>query len=255
MSDYLKDDIFVILCPARSGSTMLVHLLRSHPDIWCNGEIFLHNGKIGALVGNYHQKMLKNPVLRQSLEEDRKDLSKFIYKYAFDSQGRKVAGFKFKHDEFYLSDFVDISQFILRDKDIKIVYLVRENLLKRYLSWYVANYITKITLVADERQRPKVSQVHLDPLECLKDFKKVLDWQESIKQKLDRHRMLEITYEELISKPKDSHQDLCEFLGVSDRRLYTETKKIVQTHVSNVIENYHELKEYFQNTQFASFFE
>jgi len=30
---------FIILCAARTGSTMLRHLLNSHPDACCHGEV------------------------------------------------------------------------------------------------------------------------------------------------------------------------------------------------------------------------
>jgi len=43
-----RDNIYMITCPARSGSTMLVHLLRSHPDIISHDEVFASAGILGG---------------------------------------------------------------------------------------------------------------------------------------------------------------------------------------------------------------
>src|SRR5215813_14269635 len=40
---------FIILCAARTGSTMLRHMLNSHPDVRCHGEVMTGRG-LDALV-------------------------------------------------------------------------------------------------------------------------------------------------------------------------------------------------------------
>ncbi len=234
---------------------MLVHLLRSHPEIWCNGEIFLNGGKVGALIGTYRQKSLKDERIWPLLEKEQKNVEKFIYKYAFDNQGKKVAGFKFKHDEFYLKKFSSVKKVILDDPDIKILYLSRKNLLERYFSWYMVNHITNITLVREGDDCPVTKPVRLDPKECEADFKKVFDWEQATRRDLAGHRLLDIVYEDLVINPEDNYRKICEFLGVSYRPMSTPTKKIVEKDVSQLIGNYNELKTYFRGTVYARFFD
>src|SRR5207249_6431079 len=51
---------FMITCPARSGSSMLVHLLRSHPEICAHDEVFSPD-KVRGLSGKYLQKSREDP--------------------------------------------------------------------------------------------------------------------------------------------------------------------------------------------------
>ena len=50
-----RDNGFMITCPARSGSSMLVHLLRSHPEICAHDEVFSPD-KVRGLSGKYLQR-------------------------------------------------------------------------------------------------------------------------------------------------------------------------------------------------------
>src|SRR5947199_9756333 len=98
MSSY-RDNIYMITCPARTGSTVLVHLLRSHPEICSHDEIF-STGKSGGITGTYLIKRRADPesIDRLSAERD-PDPIKFLYEIALDLQGKKAACFKRKHDE------------------------------------------------------------------------------------------------------------------------------------------------------------
>jgi hypothetical protein len=84
----------MITCAARTGSTMLVQLLRSHPDICSHGEIF-SPGKIRGLSRRHVRSEF---IDRLSAERDR-DPIKFLYKITLDLQGKKALFFKLKHDE------------------------------------------------------------------------------------------------------------------------------------------------------------
>src|SRR5438270_11690896 len=95
-----RDNIYMITCPARTGSTMLVHLLRSHPEICSHDEVFSSTGTIGGMTGTYLIKCRVEADFVQylSAEKDR-DPIKFLYKIVLDLQGKKAFGFKLKHYE------------------------------------------------------------------------------------------------------------------------------------------------------------
>lgn len=48
------DTKFIISCAARTGSTMLVHLLRANTNILCHGEVY-GGETLGSLWGKYRQ--------------------------------------------------------------------------------------------------------------------------------------------------------------------------------------------------------
>ena len=79
---------------------MLVHLLRSHPDICSHDEVFATAGILGGMTGTYLIKRREEPDFaeRMAAIKDREPI-KFLYKIVLDLQGKKAACFKLKHDE------------------------------------------------------------------------------------------------------------------------------------------------------------
>ncbi len=67
-----------------------------------------------------------------------RDPIKFLYKIVLDLQGKKAVCFKLKHDELIRPGYKALRDEIVSDRDFRIIHLRRENLLRRYLSWYIA---------------------------------------------------------------------------------------------------------------------
>src|SRR5690606_41108644 len=85
---YLRENKFLISCPARSGSTMLLHLLRSNPQVMCHGEVFGRDG-LGHIAGEYDAKRRDDDEVGARLQEYReRDPAAFLYDIVFDPQGR-----------------------------------------------------------------------------------------------------------------------------------------------------------------------
>jgi len=96
---------YMITCPARTGSTMLVQLLRSHPEICSHGEVFTPH-RITGITGIYAQERREEPDFLERLAVERNDDPiKFLYKIVLDPQGKKAVGFKLKHDELVLPEY------------------------------------------------------------------------------------------------------------------------------------------------------
>src|SRR5438876_6059739 len=175
MSSY-RDNIYVITCPATAGSTMLVHLLRSHPEICSHDEVFSAPGTLGGMTGTYLMKCRAEPDFASYLaaEKDR-DPIKFLYKVVLDLQGKKAVCFKLKHDELVRPGYKVFRDEIINDRDFRIIHLRRENLLRRYLSWYIANNVTRVTLAIHGQTVPELQPVVLKPRKIQKDFETILD--------------------------------------------------------------------------------
>src|SRR6266478_1411251 len=115
--DSYRDNIYMITCAARTGSTMLVRLLRSHPEI-CSHDEILTSDTTGGITGTYLTKWGEEPdfIERLSAERDR-DPIKFLYKIVLDLQGKKAVCFKLKHDELVLPEYKALRDEIAADFD------------------------------------------------------------------------------------------------------------------------------------------
>ena len=124
---HLRNDAYMICCPARSGSTLLVHLLRSHPGILSHGEIM--GKRITGLSGPLGTQFGKDPDVMKTLEGIRHARPEtYLYSYILHPHGHKAVGFKLKYEELGSRSYTRILDFVRADKDIKILFLDRENL-------------------------------------------------------------------------------------------------------------------------------
>ena len=254
--DSYRDNIYMITCAARTGSAMLVYLLRSHPEICSHGEIFSLD-KIRGLSGTYLSKRHARPefIDRLSAERDR-DPIKFLYKIALDLQGKKPVCSKLKHDELILPEYKVLRDEIVNDRDFRIIHLRRENLLRRYLSHYIVNYVTHVTMAIHGQVIPEVPRVELDPHECQKDFEAVRGRELEFVELFAQHPSFSISYEEMVARDaKKKIRALLDFMGVSRRKLTTTTRRLGCHDLRQVIANFEELRAYFSGTPYSKFFD
>lgn len=252
----LRNDIFMITCAARTGSTLLVNLLRSHPDIMCYGELYGIPTPTG-IAGRYKQMVQGDPQCLAEIRAYRdSDHQRFLYKIAFDSQDRKLAGFKFKYDELDLRVYSTVARQIKADTDIKIVHLLRRNLLSRYLSHHVAQHVTGITLRVQGQDSADVPPVILDPKKCKRDFDKAVSQQKKYADFFSRHQVFTLCYEDLLEEPTrtDVLGKLLDFLEVPTFPLSTVTRKLAQKPIEQAIANYSDLRKYFSGSHYAYLF-
>ncbi len=234
---------------------MLVQLLRSHPDICSHSEV-LSGNKITGVTGTYCRKSREQPDFLDRLTTERdRDPVKFLYKIVLDLQGKKVVGFKLKHDELVLPQYSRLRDEIVNDLDFRIIHLWRRNLLRRYLSWYVANNVTHVTLAVEGDAIPDMQPVRLDPRECQQNFETTQKREEEFRQLFARHPNFSIAYEEIVTGEPGKLASLLDFLGVSQQKLTTTTKKLGTDSLRSSIANFDELRSYFAGSPFAGFFE
>ena len=233
---------------------MLVHLLRSHPDICSHCEVFSPK-KITGITGTYLRKSREQPDLIARMTEDRdRDPIKFLYKIVLDLQGKSMAGFKLKHDELVLPEYKTLRDEIVNDLDFRIIHLRRENLLSRFLSHFITNHVTHVTMAVQGQPVPEVPPVRLDPQRCQRDFEAVRQREAEFAELFSKHRNFSISYEEIVAREPAQMVALQNFLGVSHRELTTTTRKLGKNNLRSAIENFDELQDHFAGTDFAGFF-
>lgn len=252
---YLRDNAYLIACPPRCGSTMLVTLLRSHPQILSYGEVF-GNRVINGLTGHYETLVAKDPSAIDRLLEIRTQAPvHFLYKYVLDARGRDVVGFKFKYDEMLLEEYADLVEAVRRDTDIKVIFLWRENLLARHLSHAVVGKVTGVTMLKTTDQDLHIPPIHIDVGGLLADIERQRQRRARFERLFSAHRSLNLSYEALLSNPAMEHKRLTEFLGLSEHPLSAGTKKNIRLPLREAIANFDEIRAVLRGTDLESFCE
>ena len=231
---------FIILAHYRTGSTLLADLLRYHPEIFIDGEVFY------PFATSYFKKVLFPHIY----------LSQQASKYPC-----QFYGFDLKIDQLIvsLSRFHQTPiKFInnLYKNDWKIIYLQRNNLLPKAISNLIANTRKKWH---DTPQEPLAKEpVYID---CQKLIE-YLQWDEKmlIKEQriIDKLPYLQLTYETHLLNP-DRHQQtldkVFEYLGTYSVPVQTKMKKVSTHNLANDIKNYQEVVDFIQPTKYHHFLE
>jgi LPS sulfotransferase NodH len=232
---YLRNNKFIVSCAARTGSTMLVHLLRSNPAILCHGEVF-DTDSIGHLVAHYARLRRADPYADAQLFAYRSAHPEaFLYDIVFDLQGsgRRVVGFKFKTDEAFDPAFADVAEVIRRDVDIKVIHLRRRNLLDQYVSHQVVLNQTGVTLLQND-DVPEVSPFTVDVEHLLAYVRDVIDREQRALDVYSGHRGFGVDYEDLVAGIPEVCERMQAFLDVKPVAMTTPTKKILQDNLALV---------------------
>lgn len=218
---------------------MLVHLLRSHPNIVCHGEVFALNA-LGHIHGKYAQMRRQDPKAEtELLALAQKDPKSFLTEVVFDPQDHKAVGFKYKTDEAFNRKLSHIRDLIAADPDVKIIYLVRRNILDQYISHHVVLKKTGITLLKEQEDRPEIKPFAINIRKCIKYANDVMSRHHDITEHYNNHKNITVFYEDLVAKNETTFDNLQDFLGVERTNLSTPTKKIIESS-KNLVTNYEE---------------
>lgn len=223
---------FVILAQPRTGSQLLTDLLNSHPDIFCDGEIFWRE-HINRLL--WPQLFLRG-----------RSVSNREKTYGF---SLKIAHLPQHH--------LDPQNFLdgLHQGGWKFIYLTRENLLRQAISWSIAMHRNKWSDTKETHQK----------------FKVVLDTETILQQinlrereRLEEQRILQempylaLTYEEGLLRA-EQHQNaldkVFDYLGLNSVPVKTRLFRTTSDEMTNFISNYDEVVHFISQTKYARFLE
>lgn len=214
--DYRK---FVIVSDARTGSTLLMALLNNHPEIIAGGEIF---------------KQLKNCSCKE------------IWVDFFRKRPRqtKWLGFKLFYDHPWNSKDKEVWNFIENDKEIVVIHLIRENILRSYVSKQIG---LKTKLWTENVHRPHAIKtedktVQIDPVKCLANLKEIENLRVQTAQRFSDHKIIPVTYEELNRDKNKVMNRIFKELNVEGRKIMTTMKKQNPEKLEDLVTNYDILK-------------
>jgi LPS sulfotransferase NodH len=250
---------FIILSAARTGSTLLRHLLGSHPSVFAGGEVFnvdentrrampwcAHDHERAAINSDANLLRLRDTAPEQFIEQ----LVSVTHDW-----GYPVVGFKW---HYWLPDTGEpLARHLTADSGIRIIHLKRRNLLRQFLSYQRAASTNVWARVRGESAQPPPS-LNLPPHKVLSHIAEIEAKSREYDECLRGHQILELFYEDLAKDPQAVGTRALEFLGVkSSQELKVLTEKTGVDPLRSAIDNYDELKAEFQLAfdRWSSFFE
>jgi len=228
--DYSK---FIIVSHARSGSNLLLNSLNSHPNLTAEHEIFAaHNRNIGE---NF----------QPTLDNLYKERSTNIY-----AVGCKIFYYHLNDDEW---------QQMSEIPNLKVIHLKRKNRLSMIVSMKVAFKTSQWGITKEsERIDADKKQVYLDYDFLNNSFENIKAWEENTEELFQQSQITNIFYEDLTSQYGETMNGLFDFLEV-DRipaeEITSKHKKQNPEPLSQLIQNFNELKIKFTNTPWEHYFD
>lgn len=219
---------FVILCLGRTGSTHLVALLDSHPDIRCFGELFPHER--GTLDEEYA------PFWRDDALEYVAELTGPVTEPA--------VGFKLPLGS--IQAHPDALR-LVEPQDLRVVRLSRLNL----LAIFVSRRLLASTRGSQSSGDYGGATVSLDPKQCVAMFKRTEEHERYLDELAAGKPTVRITYEELAAGER--LPEVQRFLGVEPVPLKSGHGRARKRSLSETIENWPEVEDALRGSPYERF--
>lgn len=235
-NDYQK---FIILGRSRVGSNLLASYLNSHPNIFALGEMF---GK------NHSDKLI---------EYRKEKPMQYLTDYCYRKYPKNImaVGFKIFYYHPVRNEPRTIWENLKEEKDLKILHIKRNNILRTHLSWAIAGKTDKWTLTGRNHIPEKLKTIELSFDDCLRFFEKTRAWESEFDEFFKDHQILQVSFENLNIHTQDELEKVQQFFNLPLFKLHTALKRQNPEPLKNLISNYSVLKQQFANTEWSKFFE
>lgn len=217
---------FMIACAARTGSTMLVRTLRSHPALLVHGEVW--GDRLVGLDGPLARECEADPAAFAELEAARFEQPDATLQRFLEPHGARAVGFKLKYDELVRPQWSGIRQRVEADVGLRIVFLHRRDLLRRYLSHQIVLRQTGVTNVPAGGDVPGIEPFEVDIQDCLRDIAQTRARTREFEAAFASHPSLQVVYEDLAADPQAECERVFAFLGAAPVPVRVATERIVR---------------------------
>ncbi|QEC69589.1 sulfotransferase [Panacibacter ginsenosidivorans] len=241
---------FIVFTTPRTGSTLLVKSLDRHPEIFCAGEIFLLNGT--QFHGECSFPFWKLPLPKKAIyimnfPNMWMNLSSFLKNFFTPANGEKAKGFKMMHFQtFYVPGMIEY----IKKNDIKVILLLRENLLKNTLSDLRARDTGVYHNSGNVAEKLPKFNVDIPQLE--KKMEEIAGIQKELENVTSSMNTLKITYEDFENWDATISKVL-NFINVENIQLPPVSKKLNPDKLEDMIENYDEMAAWLKQKNYAHF--
>lgn len=232
---------FMIACAARTGSTMLVRTLRSHPRLVVHGEVW--GERMVGVDGPLADALARDPAAFDALERQRfDDPHTALHRHFLAAPEGVAAGFKLKYDELVRPQWQGIRVLLEADTAIAIVFLHRHDLLRRYLSHQVVLRQTGVTVVPAGEAPPAVAPFEVDIDDLLRDIAETRRRTREFEAAFAGHPSMHVEYEALAADPQGECNRVFGFLGVGEAPVRVATERIVRQPPEALVLNHAEVQ-------------
>ena len=239
---------FVLLGRSRTGSNLVRGMLSSRQDVRLYGEIFKNPDSIEW--GFDHPCNDK-----RQLDLYRRDPVRFLLSEVWRAQpgGVRAVGFKLFYYHAQTSPRIKIWQMLRGLPELRVIHLTRRNILRTHLSRVLAARSDR--WISTTAEPETAATVMLDETECLEAFIQTRAWEDEARETFRNQRILEVQYEELVSRQSEVMAEVQTFLGLEVQELRAQSYPQSRWPLHQVIVNYAELERRFRGTPWESFFE
>ena len=256
---------FLIVTQPRSGSAWFMSCLNSHPQIHCPRLPTLFSKYNISPIKRFKPRFLQvdNPIspyykyrsssLKRQIAHrfNRKKLiHDFLSGLYAEHHNAEAVGFKVNYSQ--INRYSEIASWI-KQTDLKILHLIRNNLLKRLVSHKISN----IRNLCHSTQSVEPIKVHIDPKVLIDDFRRRQKRFAKYKKRfIDVFDLpyLEVLYESLVSDFDTEIRKVLKFLEVyKSMPLSSDLVKVNPDSLEDIVENYGEIKQALISSEFENF--
>ncbi|MFC2042983.1 sulfotransferase [Chloroflexota bacterium] len=221
---------FIVLSRSRTGSSMLITFLNSHPNIHAVWGIFQ------TLNGRNYKDVLAKTFGKEP--------------YYIKAKGFKIF---YYHPEDDKSN--DIWEKFMDMDNLRVIHLKRRNILCTLISRKIAG-IQDVWLVSSpDRIISKNKAVTFTVKELEEGFEQTRKWEKYGDEMFKNHPLVSVYYEDLENDPEGTFGKITDFLDVRYVRPKTNLSKLNPERLRDLVINYNELKTAFSGTEWQPFFE
>lgn len=225
----------------RCGSTVLTNILRQHPDMHWDGEIF----------NPYFKERIQRPDLMSHVIRESANKTVTPH-FGFDVKYLPIQHLHESCINLTIPAFVDelkahgFNHFIL---------LHRKNYLRRAISAHVAGsksqWHSAVTVMGPTQVnlKPDAFHIGMTAMPLLDVFEMIDNTYQELQERLSSENTISLTYEDhILSNPKDAYGKISKFLDLSDFNPEVRLKKTNPFNYQEVLTNYQEIETLLQGS-------
>lgn len=241
---------FILLAARRSGTTLVIDCLNSHTQVKCVKRAFGLERKIKSPTEDQHSggfylyrtKNLYNRIRYYSKKYDLID--DFLCEDIFlPRDNYSAVGFRLIHE--MSTRYPQIADWA-KHNDVKIIHLVRENILKTYVSAQTAKVHKMHHPRKGERLRP--AKIQIDTAELVNVLRGRLQNIDVQRSMFSETGYMELSYESFVEDRAEQSRRMLNHLEVdASEELVSDLVKINPDSLKDVIQNYDEVAEVLSN--------
>ena len=239
---------FVIWFQHRSGSSHLVSLLNSHPEIDCKGEVFggfpIENRNESTdprqLNEDIYRRVLNRFPGRELDPSDEASVAELATLFSANS----IRGFKYKFPS-QAKLYPEVTNRLVQlSKEIRLIVLTRKDYLRRALSVINLRRVQSLTERANSNEKLELPPMEVEPAEVIRLINYYITIEdEFVAWSNQFQNRMELDYDQLINRETDITHRMQEFLGTQETfQLESKTQKITPIRLRDSVSNFSELK-------------